>query len=98
MKKKYIYIYYTHPSNKLVMAEFSFSFVDCIACGILDTWPGIEPVPSAIKSAESEPLDYQGVPLFHIFSSIIGDSLGDNHLISIKYQLWFGCPGSQIIF
>ena len=39
---------------------FFFFLPHPVACGILVPWPGIEPRPPG--SAESQPLDHQGIP------------------------------------
>ena len=42
-----------------------------MACGILVSPPGIEPVPPAVEACSLQPLDCQGIPLLILNATFI---------------------------
>ena len=41
-----------------------------VVCRILVPWPGMDPEPPSIGSAEFQPLDYQGSPVLEYFKAV----------------------------
>ena len=75
-----VFLFYLRNSPPLSLS-LSFFFFGCMACGMLVPWPGIKPVPTAMKAWSPNHWTIRKAPTIHS-SAVVKERINSEHCIS----------------